>query len=434
MDTMSKIESPSEKPCKVLFVDDEVPVLKALERFARSQKWDAKTVVSGTDALDLMQTEDFDIVVSDMCMPGMDGADFLENVREQHPSAIRILLTGYSDVDKMEKAINKGGIFNYLSKPWDDLLLAEVLNKAHAFRISEKERARLEKLTKQQNRKLGILAMSLDLKVKERTIEIEQALTLLSDLQYRTNKKHLDSLNILHRMITRLDKHWPNKSKVVESYCRTLAEAINLPESEREALRIAARLYRLGELELPQHIQSKALYGLTSEESSQLKKALHNSATLLRSASGLQEVAQIISVLDKPASQLNDDIAAKILRATNDYYDLVHGNLVENIFGHQAALKYLEIHCPDTYNEQVVDALLCLIEHGNKFNIERIIVNLNQLGPGMILTDDFYHPNGSLLLTQGSIIKRQHIENLRAIKQLSADRTWLQVKPVKSLI
>ena len=104
----------------VLFVDDEKSVLLALRRLCRSTGWEIYTAESGAEGLAIIAEQAIDLVVSDMRMPQMNGAEFLEQVYIRSPSTVRVLLTGYSEIESTIAAINKGQIFSYCTKPWDN--------------------------------------------------------------------------------------------------------------------------------------------------------------------------------------------------------------------------------------------------------------------------------------------------------------------------
>ncbi|HAB56013.1 MAG TPA: hypothetical protein DCE61_06570 [Cellvibrionales bacterium] len=131
-DAQSKEDSNSMK--KVLFVDDEKSILVALRRLCRNTGWDIYTAESGDEGLAIINEHAIDLVVSDMRMPKMNGAEFLEQVVEQSPSTVRILLTGYSEVTATLAAIDKGKIFCHCTKPWDNDEFREILNEAIASR------------------------------------------------------------------------------------------------------------------------------------------------------------------------------------------------------------------------------------------------------------------------------------------------------------
>jgi response regulator RpfG family c-di-GMP phosphodiesterase len=119
---------------KILFVDDEKSILVALRRLCRNTGWDIYTAESGDEGLAIINEHAIDLVVSDMRMPKMNGAEFLEQVVEKSPSTVRILLTGYSEVTSTLAAIDKGKIFCHCTKPWDNDEFREILNQAISSR------------------------------------------------------------------------------------------------------------------------------------------------------------------------------------------------------------------------------------------------------------------------------------------------------------
>ena len=146
---------------RVLCVDDEPNLLAAMERTLHS-RFDVVTANGGTAGLDAIQLgEPFAVIVSDMRMPGMDGATFLAQAREQAPDAVRILLTGQADVESSIAAINRGAIFRYLCKPCpSDVLIAALDDAVRHYNRMRAERELLETtLTAAVNTLTEVLAM-----------------------------------------------------------------------------------------------------------------------------------------------------------------------------------------------------------------------------------------------------------------------------------
>jgi DNA-binding NtrC family response regulator len=113
---------------RILFVDDEPKILETLSLVFRG--WHFKTAVGAKAALSLFESEEFGVVVSDQRMPEMTGVEFLKKVREQSPSTVRILLTGYSDMDSVLDSINSGEVYRFINKPWDNEKLKETVQTA----------------------------------------------------------------------------------------------------------------------------------------------------------------------------------------------------------------------------------------------------------------------------------------------------------------
>jgi signal transduction histidine kinase len=169
---------------RVLFVDDEPRVLSAFE-LDLFEEFDVHTATSGPEGLDILaSSEDFAVVVSDMRMPRMDGAEFLARVKQQHPQAVRILLTGYADMNAVVAAVNAGNIFRYLQKPCPRSMIVEALTDAvaeHRRRIEETERAQhairdtqrlIDSLSHELNTPLAVV-QGLAQALREGTVEID---------------------------------------------------------------------------------------------------------------------------------------------------------------------------------------------------------------------------------------------------------------------
>ena len=113
----------------ILCVDDEIDNVDALERLFR-RHYRVHKATSGKEALDILAKNPVSVIISDQRMPHMSGVEFLEQSIKTHPDAIRILLTGYTDIESVIAAINKGHIYRYVTKPWDPVDLANAVDKA----------------------------------------------------------------------------------------------------------------------------------------------------------------------------------------------------------------------------------------------------------------------------------------------------------------
>ena len=113
----------------VLFIDDEPRILRAMQRLLRPH---SKVLVaeSGLEALELLSLENVDVIVCDQRMPGMTGVEVLAEARRLSPRSMRILLTGYADLDAAVNALNQGHIYRYLNKPWTNEVLIETVQEA----------------------------------------------------------------------------------------------------------------------------------------------------------------------------------------------------------------------------------------------------------------------------------------------------------------
>jgi response regulator RpfG family c-di-GMP phosphodiesterase len=115
----------------ILYVDDEENNLFSFKATFRI-KYQVFTALSGDEALKILDASKVHIIITDQRMPEMTGVEFLEKVLEKFPDPMRILLTGYADMGAVVDAVNKGKIFHYLAKPWDEEELDLTINRAYA--------------------------------------------------------------------------------------------------------------------------------------------------------------------------------------------------------------------------------------------------------------------------------------------------------------
>jgi DNA-binding NtrC family response regulator len=114
----------------ILFVDDEKNILNSLKRLLRKEDYHLLTASSGEEGLKILAENEVHLVITDLRMPKMNGIEFLARLRVDYPDLIRIILTGYTDVDTLIESINKGHIYKFFLKPWDDHDLKMEIRKA----------------------------------------------------------------------------------------------------------------------------------------------------------------------------------------------------------------------------------------------------------------------------------------------------------------
>ncbi len=102
----------------VLFVDDEEKVLASLKRTLHDEPYNTLFACGGKEALEILQQQEVHVIVTDMRMPEMDGLELLKTVKKDYPHIIRMVLSGYADMDTLLGAINQGEIFRFIPKPW----------------------------------------------------------------------------------------------------------------------------------------------------------------------------------------------------------------------------------------------------------------------------------------------------------------------------
>lgn len=135
-----------EEKINLLYVDDEENNLMSFKATFR-MKYNVHTAISGEEAIKIMDSTPIDIIITDQRMPQMTGVQFLESIIDKYPEPMRILLTGYADLNAVIDAVNKGKIFHYHTKPWNEEELDATIKRAYdVYKLRKDEKELTEKL------------------------------------------------------------------------------------------------------------------------------------------------------------------------------------------------------------------------------------------------------------------------------------------------
>ena len=141
----------------LLFVDDEENILSALVRLFRKEDYEIATATSGIDGIKILEAREIALIISDHRMPGMTGVDFLARAKEISPDTVRIMLTGYADLEASIAAINKGEVYRFITKPWNDEDLKLTVRQSLEYRDLVLKNRTLTLTVKKQNEMLKTL-------------------------------------------------------------------------------------------------------------------------------------------------------------------------------------------------------------------------------------------------------------------------------------
>lgn len=142
---------------RVLYLDDEETNLKVFKASFR-RDFDVLIANNANEAREILEKEkDIHVIITDQRMPEETGIEFLGSIIEKHPEPIRILLTGYSDINAVIDAINKGKVFQYLSKPWKDEEIKLIIEKAYEVYDLRQQQSTYEGKLEQTNQQLEFM-------------------------------------------------------------------------------------------------------------------------------------------------------------------------------------------------------------------------------------------------------------------------------------
>ena len=149
MDNQNKIN--------VLYVDDEINNLNSFNASFR-REYNIFIATSGQEGLEILRNNKIHIIITDQRMPGMTGVDFLVEVLKEFPDPVRLLLTGYSDMTAVVDAVNKGKIYYYLTKPWDEQGMKIVIKNAFELFDTRERLFQMNEALKLANEQLEFMA------------------------------------------------------------------------------------------------------------------------------------------------------------------------------------------------------------------------------------------------------------------------------------
>jgi len=368
----------SQARTKVLCVDDERAVLDGLSLHLR-RRYDVLTAESGAEGLQVLEREPtVAVVMSDMRMPGMDGAAFLTRARQLRPDTVRMLLTGQADLDSAIAAINEGQIFRFLTKPCPPAtMMATFAAAVEQNRLVTAERVLLEQT-------------------------LHGSIKALTDVLALTDPASFGRATRIKQIVTDL--------------------AAKLEVADRWQVEVAAMLSQLGALTVPAETLDKQYAGhaLTVEEQRMVSRAPVVTEQLVRNIPRLEVVADILAAQHKPrrgAAALNGDAAkihldflAQILRAAGDF-DTLESQ------GSTASLTLDTMRGRgERYEPRVLEALAEVRGSSQGPRVVIREVTLAVLCAGMVLVDDVRTTTGTLLVARGFEVTPQLVERVRNLK------------------
>ncbi|MBU0483045.1 MAG: response regulator [Proteobacteria bacterium] len=446
----------------ILFVDDEKNILTTLKRVFMEEDYRILTANSGEEALGLIDGgENPTVIVSDQRMPQMTGAEFLAQAKEKLPNSIRMVLTGYADVNAAMDSINLGGVERYIMKPWNDDELRNTVRGAfeiHDLRELNKEldsglkkkNAELEQqiaenkkliaLTNKQNHELLQFGIKLKQKVQEQTKEI-------SAKSNEIEKSFFDTIMAFSALLDSHATSYKGHGLRVSRIASGIARRFNLDPDEITDIDIGALLHDIGKLSIPTTILEKLPENWTTSDKSIYQahpetgqriigfiKRLEKAGSLIRShherydgkgypdqlnEDNIPLGARIIAVADACDNIIQfkvDDPAIRKVFLQDEQTTGGNDNNAEGIeLQNKIVIHHLKQGAFSLFDPDVVkEALKYLKDSGEETRREKV-VTINNLAAGMVLASHLFTKNGILLLPYKSVLSQEYIDKLKAI-------------------
>jgi putative nucleotidyltransferase with HDIG domain len=416
---------PSEKG-KILFVDDEENILRSLQRLFMDEEVEVFTASSGPEGLAILTREkEIGVIVSDQRMPEMTGVDFLEKSKAISPQAIRILLTGYADVNAAIDAINRGGTFRYLNKPWNDEELVQTVKGAVQMYRLHSENKRLADIVKKQNAELKKWNTELETIVQEQTMDLQKSYDSLRAVNSRLRANFKNTIVAFSGLIELRDKRMRTHSRNVAEVSMNVAKQLGLESEQREAVMVAALLHDIGKIGISDLMLVREAEQMNyAEREEHLLHPVRGQAAIDR-IDELREAGLIIRAhhenydgtgFPDGLKKAEIPLGARII-ALADYID----NKIRKAMGAKgfdSLRKEVELQKGIRFDPKLVPVVLAQAEAFYKKirpRTDHIEIELlpNDLQEGMEASRDVFSGTGILLLTKGTVLARASIMLLK---------------------
>ncbi|MFW5711148.1 MAG: response regulator [Spirochaetota bacterium] len=401
----------------LLLVDDDENVLKSLQRLFRQEKdIQVFTAEDAPSAVARLKKSPVDLLISDERMPQIEGHKLVQYVKQNYPGVIRIILTGYADTEAMRAAVNRGEVYRYLFKPWDDNeLLVTVRN---ALQLAAAERKKQE-----YARELEAMNKRLEEKVQQRTRDLEKALKIISAQRDSNRKQLMGTAHFLDSIRALIDKQSRSSHLAlrIRRMIAKIGEQLKLPAEEQKTAELCAYFYRIGSL-AEKNQTAAELYA--AEPNLQNEDLLKKSADLITSVLNYPELGDAILYSTEnydgsggPEGRVGDAIplASRLFRIAYDFEDIQ----VRRKCSQKTAADFIFQHKDRLYEPRMAQALYENFQTDSSAPLLRISVD--ELREGMVLAEDIYLDNGVLYLAADT---KMTVEIYKRLQNVSFDRLF----------
>jgi len=433
------------RPATLLFVDDEPNILNALKRLFRPHGYRLLAAESSEQGLQLLEETEVDLVICDMRMPQMDGARFLEAVRQRWPGTLRFLLTGYSDISSTIVAVNRGEIYRYISKPWlDDEVILQV-RQGLELRELTREKARLEKLTRAQNLELAAFNADLEKLVAERTAELRKTMASLAHTHEKLKKNFISSITVFANLIDLRQGTAAGQSRRVADFARRLALRLKVGEALLQDIVLAALLRDIGKLTLPDSVVGKAFAALSGEQRQEFVKHPIKGQAALMALDQLAGAARLIRSQHErwDGTGYPDRLSgsriprgARILAVASDFHGLQRGRVTNMCLTPAQAHAFIVGDRGQRYDPTVVDAFVEMagLAPAQAVPVAEKHMTTCALRSGMVLAQDLLTRDGILLLSRDHVLDPDLIKMIRSYEKIDANPIEARVRVSADLL
>ncbi len=427
----------------ILAVDDELPITEVIRRKLTHAGYSCVTASNAEDALKILHTQPFALMITDIRMPGMNGVELLQKVRGIYPDMMVVMLTGVSEAETAISSMRQGA-FDYILKPFDLDKLVLTIQRALDHR----------KLVI-QNREYR---KNLEKKVEERTHQLKQQHKHLRRLHQELMKSFYDAIRVFIGLIELYEPFLGAHVKRVAALSITLAKHFDLPEEQVRTIEMSALLHDIGLVGISPDLMRKNRVHISTEDFDLIKQSPEYGQQVLQSIKRLDSVGKIIRAQHEyydgsgfPDGLKGEEIPyeARLLAIANAYDAMRFKRDPEQSLSEDQAIRHLRKMRGRQFDPQLVHAFLQVIgsvpdnadekvgdiheDGGDRHSTSKTYgsyqyheystvskprmqvrsVNLKELKPGMKLARSITAPSGTTLVSQGTVLTELIIDRLQ---------------------
>ena len=405
---------------RVLCVDDEPHVLSALRRQLR-RAYEVTLIDTPDQALELLATEAFDVIISDERMPGMQGHEFLVQARLRAPNAERILLTGQADPEALALAVNESGIFRYLHKPWTDAALKGAVEDALNHQRKTLQELENRQKTEAQNFRFAEYNRKLSVKMQRSHEELQEATRQLQTTGRQIVESVLRVMEWTHPVIAAHGRR-------VAALVAAIAERLELDQEQASAAVQAALLHDVGKLET----------GARRTGAAELQGAhALSGAELLEEVPGLAYVAQCVRYHHEwfdgrgfPGELQGDQIplGARLIAVANAFDHALYPTGKRESGGKSGALEEVRKLAARNFDPLVVAAMMEEVSKDSWTpEVGLVGIDIFDLEPGMTLARGLRTFDGKIVAAKGHVLRNGDVDRIRRLAKTNSIPSTLNI-------
>jgi response regulator RpfG family c-di-GMP phosphodiesterase len=408
----------------ILVLDDDREVLKAVETIFRHQSEEIEcfTTVDHHEAEAILREKPIDLVLCDEHMPEVKGHAFLSFTKTHYPLAVRIILTAHPDLDLLMAAINRGEVYRFIQKPWDDEEFEVTIRRALEHGRLQRKQLELEVELKKKNRELEQMNSRLESLVQRRNAELQKTLEMLQKSRDRAVGGFNGSANLLNSMIHLFQREIGNHARRVAGISERVGSLLGFDEEQLRTLVIAAYFHEIGRVSRQD--------GNSDPETRE--KYAEIGENLISQGMGMKDIGKIIrhhrehyDGTGKPDGLSGEAIPmeSRILKALAEYDWMINRDKKST----SDSLAFLLQHCGTLYDPAVVQAFHRILRESGEIGSRG--VTLAELKPGMELLNDIFLRDGVLFLPGKTVITVEMLERIKSFSTLIREDKIYYVRP-----